>query len=123
MKELLFINLQRMVKECNHKKFHDYGFEVTDFSNEEFSAWFQIHEDANSVYCVEIKENGNTYLTIDGENICLIDVDDASNWKSLATVFFQDQYSHEIQNEKEKDSYNSWLDYQDTRGELQRHGW
>ena len=125
MNKLLFIKLSEKVKNCNHKEIKDFGFDGEDFSNAEFqSAWFEIHTMPYvENYNVIIRENGKIYLTQGDANICPITGEDAKKWQELANDFFQCHFQEQIEEAQKEDSYNSWLDYQDTRGELQRHGW
>lgn len=121
MTNYFLIKLSEKVKNCNPKQIKDSDLEYDSLTEGFHSAWFTIHtmpieEDFN----VKI-ENDKVYLAQGDANLFQIGGEDAKNWKALAEDLFQDKYAQEIEDTKREDAYNSWMDYQDTMGELQRH--
>ena len=123
MTHYFLIKLSEKVKNCNPKQIKDSDFEYDSLTEGFNSAWFTIHtmpieEDFN----VKI-ENDKVYLAQGDANLFQIGGEDSENWKALADDFFQDRYAQEIEDTKREDAYNNWLDFQDAKGEMQRHGW
>lgn len=123
MYQLLLIKLFQKVKNCNYKEIKDFGFEDEDFSNAEFkSACFEIHTMPYvENYNVTIRENGQVYLTQGDTTLFPITGKAAKKWCLLANELFNDVYENEIEEAKNDDAHNFWLDHQDTLAELQRH--
>lgn len=125
MTHYFLIKLSEKVKSCNPKQIKDFDFdfdfEYDSLTERSAAAWFTIHtmpieEDFN----VKI-ENNKVYLAQGDANLFQIGGEDAENWKALAYDLFQERYAQEIEDLKREDAFDSWIDFQDDMGEIQRH--